>query len=129
MADKLRYAILNCRSIDMDNYMLTRNTDNAMEIEEDEPVLWYYPRVIFPQLGGIHKALLVWYVLKWCYVIIYHLVLFVYHYQNLKSLSLIPCPAHLAKHCMNNLFNDMSGDSLSHTHKIRDYNAGLTIRG
>jgi len=39
MADKLRYAILNCRSIDMDNYMLTRNTDNAMEIEEDEPVL------------------------------------------------------------------------------------------
>ena len=41
MAEKLRYAILNCRSIDMDNYMLTRNTDNAMEIEEDEPALWF----------------------------------------------------------------------------------------
>ena len=41
MAEKLRYAILNCRSIDMDNYMLTRNTDNPMEIEEDEPALWF----------------------------------------------------------------------------------------
>jgi len=27
MADRLRYAIHNCRSIDMDNYMLSRNTD------------------------------------------------------------------------------------------------------
>ena len=40
MADKLRYAIVNCRSIDMDNYMLTRNSDDAMEIEEDEPPVW-----------------------------------------------------------------------------------------
>lgn len=27
MADRLRYAIHNCRSIDMDNYMLSRNMD------------------------------------------------------------------------------------------------------
>ena len=27
MAERLRYAIHNCRSIDMDNYMLTRNVD------------------------------------------------------------------------------------------------------
>jgi E3 ubiquitin-protein ligase HERC1 len=27
MAERLRYAINNCRSIDMDNYMLARNTD------------------------------------------------------------------------------------------------------
>ncbi|XP_071845609.1 probable E3 ubiquitin-protein ligase HERC1 isoform X3 [Apostichopus japonicus] len=29
MADKLRYAICNCRSIDMDNYMLSRNAENG----------------------------------------------------------------------------------------------------
>ncbi|XP_077988697.1 putative E3 ubiquitin-protein ligase HERC1 [Glandiceps talaboti] len=29
MAEKLRYAINNCRSIDMDNYMLSRNTDTG----------------------------------------------------------------------------------------------------
>ncbi|XP_024118845.1 probable E3 ubiquitin-protein ligase HERC1 isoform X2 [Oryzias melastigma] len=29
MAERLRYAINNCRSIDMDNYMLSRNVDNA----------------------------------------------------------------------------------------------------
>jgi len=29
MADRLRYAIHNCRSIDMDNYMLSRNMDVA----------------------------------------------------------------------------------------------------
>ncbi|XP_030832727.1 probable E3 ubiquitin-protein ligase HERC1 isoform X3 [Strongylocentrotus purpuratus] len=29
MAERLRYAIHNCRSIDMDNYMLSRNTDAA----------------------------------------------------------------------------------------------------
>ncbi|GLD53225.1 probable E3 ubiquitin-protein ligase HERC1 [Lates japonicus] len=28
MAERLRYAINNCRSIDMDNYMLSRNVDN-----------------------------------------------------------------------------------------------------
>jgi len=27
MADRLRYAIHNCQSIDMDNYMLTRNVE------------------------------------------------------------------------------------------------------
>lgn len=27
MAERLRYAIQNCRSIDMDNYMLTRNVE------------------------------------------------------------------------------------------------------
>lgn len=27
MAEKLRYSINNCRSIDMDNYMLARNID------------------------------------------------------------------------------------------------------
>ncbi|XP_069780317.1 probable E3 ubiquitin-protein ligase HERC1 isoform X3 [Narcine bancroftii] len=29
MAERLRYAIQNCRSIDMDNYMLSRNADNG----------------------------------------------------------------------------------------------------
>ncbi|XP_032830981.2 putative E3 ubiquitin-protein ligase HERC1 isoform X4 [Petromyzon marinus] len=29
MAERLRYAINNCKSIDMDNYMLSRNADNA----------------------------------------------------------------------------------------------------
>ncbi|XP_033633807.1 probable E3 ubiquitin-protein ligase HERC1 isoform X2 [Asterias rubens] len=29
MAERLRYAIYNCRSIDMDNYMLSRNTDSG----------------------------------------------------------------------------------------------------
>lgn len=27
LAERLRYAINNCRSIDMDNYMLSRNTE------------------------------------------------------------------------------------------------------
>ena len=35
MADRLRYAINNCRSIDMDNYMLTRNADEG-EGSDDE---------------------------------------------------------------------------------------------
>ncbi|XP_070543560.1 probable E3 ubiquitin-protein ligase HERC1 isoform X2 [Ptychodera flava] len=35
MADKLRYAINNCRSIDMDNYMLSRNTDNGAASDEE----------------------------------------------------------------------------------------------
>uniref|UniRef100_A0A0L8HTX3 HECT-type E3 ubiquitin transferase n=1 Tax=Octopus bimaculoides TaxID=37653 RepID=A0A0L8HTX3_OCTBM len=35
LAEKLRYAINNCRSIDMDNYMLTRNTDNGHGSDED----------------------------------------------------------------------------------------------
>jgi len=30
MEEKLRYAIHNCRSIDMDNYMLARNVDNVL---------------------------------------------------------------------------------------------------
>ena len=39
MAERLRYAIQNCRSIDMDNYMLTRNVegddgDEEMDIAE-----------------------------------------------------------------------------------------------
>ncbi|KAJ9589572.1 hypothetical protein L9F63_017210 [Diploptera punctata] len=35
MAERLRYAINNCRSIDMDNYMLARNTDMG-QISDDE---------------------------------------------------------------------------------------------
>ncbi|XP_028516065.1 probable E3 ubiquitin-protein ligase HERC1 isoform X2 [Exaiptasia diaphana] len=34
MADRLRYAINNCRSIDMDNYMLTRNAEDGDEEDE-----------------------------------------------------------------------------------------------
>ncbi|XP_048583459.1 probable E3 ubiquitin-protein ligase HERC1 isoform X5 [Nematostella vectensis] len=34
MANRLRYAINNCRSIDMDNYMLTRNADEGDEEDE-----------------------------------------------------------------------------------------------
>ncbi|KAK9737172.1 HECT-domain (ubiquitin-transferase) [Popillia japonica] len=35
MAERLRYSITNCRSIDMDNYMLARNTDLG-PISDDE---------------------------------------------------------------------------------------------
>ncbi|KAG8144816.1 hypothetical protein E2320_013235 [Naja naja] len=35
MAERLRYAINNCRSIDMDNYMLSRNMDNAEGSDTD----------------------------------------------------------------------------------------------
>uniref|UniRef100_A0A8W8HTJ1 HECT-type E3 ubiquitin transferase n=1 Tax=Magallana gigas TaxID=29159 RepID=A0A8W8HTJ1_MAGGI len=35
LAEKLRYAIFNCRSIDMDNYMLTRNAENQGMSDED----------------------------------------------------------------------------------------------
>ncbi|MEJ1285487.1 hypothetical protein NN561_016481 [Cricetulus griseus] len=35
MAERLRYAINNCRSIDMDNYMLSRNVDNAEGSDTD----------------------------------------------------------------------------------------------
>ncbi|XP_041374032.1 probable E3 ubiquitin-protein ligase HERC1 isoform X2 [Gigantopelta aegis] len=35
LAEKLRYAINNCRSIDMDNYMLARNADMAMDTDDD----------------------------------------------------------------------------------------------
>ncbi|XP_077870271.1 putative E3 ubiquitin-protein ligase HERC1 [Saccoglossus kowalevskii] len=35
MAEKLRYAINNCRSIDMDNYMLSRNTDTGALSDEE----------------------------------------------------------------------------------------------
>ena len=33
LAERLRYAINYCRSIDMDNYMLTRNQDVASDDE------------------------------------------------------------------------------------------------
>ena len=36
MAERLRYAIQNCRSIDMDNYMLTRNTELTADDPDDE---------------------------------------------------------------------------------------------
>ncbi|XP_055971788.1 probable E3 ubiquitin-protein ligase HERC1 [Sorex fumeus] len=35
LAERLRYAINNCRSIDMDNYMLSRNVDNAEGSDTD----------------------------------------------------------------------------------------------
>ena len=35
MAERLRYAINNCRSIDMDNYMLTRNADMGRGSDEE----------------------------------------------------------------------------------------------
>ncbi|XP_052100156.1 probable E3 ubiquitin-protein ligase HERC1 isoform X2 [Mytilus californianus] len=35
LAEKLRYAIINCRSIDMDNYMLARNADNDHLSDEE----------------------------------------------------------------------------------------------
>ncbi|XP_076258464.1 putative E3 ubiquitin-protein ligase HERC1 isoform X2 [Rhynchophorus ferrugineus] len=38
MAEKLRYSINNCRSIDMDNYMLARNTEQGNVSDED----WAY---------------------------------------------------------------------------------------
>jgi len=36
LADRLRYAIHNCRSIDMDNYMLTRNLDLGQGSDEED---------------------------------------------------------------------------------------------
>lgn len=44
MAERLRYAINNCRSIDMDNYMLSRNVDNAEGSDTD----YWPPRVPSP---------------------------------------------------------------------------------
>lgn len=35
MAEKLRYSINNCRSIDMDNYMLARNIEQASDSDEE----------------------------------------------------------------------------------------------
>ncbi|KAJ8965419.1 hypothetical protein NQ314_004172 [Rhamnusium bicolor] len=35
MAEKLRYSINNCRSIDMDNYMLARNTDQGVGSDDE----------------------------------------------------------------------------------------------
>lgn len=35
MAEKLRYSINNCKSIDMDNYMLARNTDQGLGSDEE----------------------------------------------------------------------------------------------
>ncbi|XP_076815901.1 putative E3 ubiquitin-protein ligase HERC1 [Clavelina lepadiformis] len=35
MAERLRYAIRHCRSIDMDNYMLLRNADDIVPNEPD----------------------------------------------------------------------------------------------
>ncbi len=35
LAEKLRYAINNCRSIDMDNYMLARNIDTGTGSDDD----------------------------------------------------------------------------------------------
>ncbi|XP_018567016.1 probable E3 ubiquitin-protein ligase HERC1 [Anoplophora glabripennis] len=35
MAEKLRYSINNCRSIDMDNYMLARNTDHGVGSDDE----------------------------------------------------------------------------------------------
>lgn len=35
MAERLRYSINNCRSIDMDNYMLARNTEQGPDSEEE----------------------------------------------------------------------------------------------
>ncbi|XP_060527187.1 probable E3 ubiquitin-protein ligase HERC1 [Cylas formicarius] len=38
MAEKLRYSINNCRSIDMDNYMLARNADHGNALDDE----WAY---------------------------------------------------------------------------------------
>lgn len=35
MAEQLRYAINNCHSIDMDNYMLARNMDQGLGSDEE----------------------------------------------------------------------------------------------
>lgn len=36
MAERLRYAIRHCRSIDMDNYMLLRNVEQNLEDDEED---------------------------------------------------------------------------------------------
>lgn len=35
MAEKLRYAINNCKSIDMDNYMLARNIEQGPQSDDE----------------------------------------------------------------------------------------------
>ena len=35
LADRLRYAINNCRFIDMDSYMLARNTDGGTGSDDE----------------------------------------------------------------------------------------------
>lgn len=35
MAERLLYSINNCRSIDMDNYMLIRNVDNGVGSDDE----------------------------------------------------------------------------------------------
>ncbi|KAJ8304849.1 hypothetical protein KUTeg_018432 [Tegillarca granosa] len=39
LAEKLRYAINNCRSIDMDNYMLARNTENDQGSDDENDMI------------------------------------------------------------------------------------------
>jgi len=36
LCERLRYAIRNCRSIDMDNYMLRRTGSNLFDSEDDD---------------------------------------------------------------------------------------------
>lgn len=36
LCDRLRYAIRNCRSIDMDNYMLRRRGSNLFDSEDED---------------------------------------------------------------------------------------------
>ena len=36
LAEKLRYAIMNCRSIDMDNYMLRRNVSTPGDSDDTD---------------------------------------------------------------------------------------------
>lgn len=36
LCERLRYAIRNCRSIDMDNYMLRRSASDVYDSDEDD---------------------------------------------------------------------------------------------
>ena len=41
MAERLRYAITHCRSIDMDNYMLTNRSDIDDDDDDDDSDGYY----------------------------------------------------------------------------------------
>lgn len=55
MAERLRYSIHNCPSIDMDNYMLSRNTDTA---EGSETEYWADPQTDFKYLKAQTPSML-----------------------------------------------------------------------
>lgn len=85
MAERLRYAINNCRSIDMDNYMLSRNVDNAEGSDTD---YWSYVDT-WTQCTLIHFSIqcrLLWFL--WLHIHLKHIIkcfYFTFHFLEIKQ--------------------------------------------